>query len=50
MAYKEHIKGVGKVVRIEKGKDKEETIKEFEDAVKKGKVVCLTDALINCGF
>lgn len=50
MSYQEEVKGIGKVTRIEQGKSKEESIKEFDEAVKEGKIVCLTDLLINSGF
>lgn len=47
--YTERISGI-EVVRIKRGLSKERTYEIWEEEVKKGKVVCLTDALINLGL
>ena len=45
--WEEDIKGIGKVTRTKKGLSSKETYKIWDEQVRKGKTICLTDALIN---
>lgn len=48
--YIETLKDGSEVTRIKQGVSKEESFKEFQKVASEGKVVCLSDLMINSGF